>query len=650
MEIRKISLTGLLALALLTGGCAESMQSANAPSKGASDVREGENEDDSRRDESFLERAEEMGMTPQDTRTKAILLLANEASLEKLDSSAEVGLDVRAAEHIVAYRHGADRQAGTGDDRTFETLEELDSVKWVGTRAFGKLYDYAMANGYDERVSEPEPSGEPVHGVTPGSAEAEGILRVANTASQTELDESDYVGLDARAAQNIVDFRLGEDGAPGTADDAQFATLVELDDISYVADRAFGKLLAYAERKGYVGESDPQPQQPEPPIVNDYEVAESGSSTTLVLKHELARAVQNYLPEMSATQRARFSCASDGEPTCSFAVRSVQPGHSYDRELITFTDETSDTATSALVAATGSGFTLPIHCYTISSPPIYGGGSSAECIVYEQSVITLEAGDAALPEVGPDYRWEGWLIEDGKPVSTDLFDARDGITDYHFAVADRTLEDASAFVLTIEPADEAAGTPSASKYLGGAVSDQINELRTTFGPTVSGADLTGAQGSFFLAAPSADAASGATYRNGIWFIDASGTAPAASLDLPELGDGWTYEGWVVKPGEGPVSTGRFDSPSGADSDFGGPFAGPNSTPPFPGQDFVTGAERRDLTDGYRVVISVEPQPDDSPAPFAIKPLVGDIADAGAKTAQSLQYNDAGVPEATLRIR
>ena len=118
---------------------------------------------------------------------------------------------------------------------------------------------------------------------------------------------------------------------------------------------------------------------------------------------------------------------------------------------------------------------------------------------------------------------------------------------------------------------------------------------------------------------------GADYFNGIWFLDPAG-GPGASLTLPILPAGWAYEGWVVVGGA-PVSTGTFTSVTGADSDMGGPAAGANPAPPFPGQDFVSPAT--DLRGGV-AVISVEPVPDNSPAPFTLKPLVDmNIADTGA---------------------
>lgn len=481
---------------------------------------------DNNRRESFLKEARDRGMDADDPRTEGILALANRASMETLDSSEEVGLDVRAARNIVDYRRGPDGTADTGDDRTFETLATLDGIDWVSERAFGKLYAYAKQNGYvdsgasgdgdgdGQRDDNPETSdpADPVHGVAPGSAEAAGILHAANTADKWTLDASEQIGLDVRAATNIVEYRNGDDGRAGTDDDRTFETLTQLDGIAYVADRAFGKL--------------------------------------------------------------------------------------------------------------------------------------AEWVEMHKRIVTLNADDSTVPALGDSHAWEGWLIVDGKPVSTGLFEATAGESTYHFVVDADRAKRAAKFVLTIEPADEPAGTPSASKYLAGGLNGGTADLSTTAGPTLAGADLTSASGNFFLAAPSAPADGETGYKNGIWFIDKTG-GPSAGLNLPELGEGWTYEGWVVEKGVGPVSTGRFDKPAQRDSDSGGPFAGPNGTPPFPGQDFVMPDGRRDLTDGYKAVISVEPQPDNSPKPFAVKPLAADITDAGAKTHQALNLNDAGLPTAKV---
>lgn len=245
----------------------------------------------------------------------------------------------------------------------------------------------------------------------------------------------------------------------------------------------------------------------------------------------------------------------------------------------------------------------------------------------------------ALPELGEDFVYEGWLIVDGAPVSAGRFDAQDEFT-FTFG---NDVSNATAYILTIEPAVGDDPAPSATHLIGGDIANGHAVLTTAFGGAL-GTNFSDVSGGFILAAPSAMDDTGAFDDKGIWYLNPSGPSPA--LDLPNLGDGWTYEGWVVTE-NGPISTGRFTTVSGADSDGAGPAAGPGMTPPFPGQDFVNPPLS---LPGHLAVISVEPEPDDSPAPFAIKPLLGMIEDAGVGNLQSLDLNGEALPmgDATLR--
>jgi len=118
--------------------------------------------------------------------------------------------------------------------------------------------------------------------------------------------------------------------------------------------------------------------------------------------------------------------------------------------------------------------------------------------------------------------------------------------------------------------------------------------------------------------------------------------PTASLDLPTLPDSWIYEGWAVVDGT-PISTGTFATASGADNDSR--FSGTAGGPPYPGEDLLNNAPAGltfpvDLS-GKTVVISVEPVPDNSAAPFALKPLVGSVpADALDHTLYDMNNNAA----------
>ena len=120
---------------------------------------------------------------------------------------------------------------------------------------------------------------------------------------------------------------------------------------------------------------------------------------------------------------------------------------------------------------------------------------------------------------------------------------------------------------------------------------------------------------------------------------------AAGLNLPELTPGWKYEGWVVLNGT-PVSTGTFTSVDGADDNAAtSPFKGTtNDGPPYPGEDFVQNAPSglsfpTDLA-GTTVVISIEPSPDNSTAPFLLKPLVAPVDAAAADHTPYSMNNNA----------
>ncbi|MFW5967975.1 MAG: hypothetical protein ACOCV2_10675 [Persicimonas sp.] len=203
------------------------------------------------RDASFADNLEETGATTENSQTLSneeagVLDLVNEASFETLDD--DVGLDVRAAENIVDYREGDDGQEGTSDDRTFESFEELDDIAWVGPYAFEQLLSYAKDNGYVEEDDD-------VHGIKSDSPEADGILAVANNADFVELDED--VALDVRAAENIVEYRVGPDQTPDTEDDETIETLGELDQIAWVGPHAFDQILDYAIETGEVADQTP---------------------------------------------------------------------------------------------------------------------------------------------------------------------------------------------------------------------------------------------------------------------------------------------------------------------------------------------------------------------------------------------------------
>lgn len=237
------------------------------------------------------------------------------------------------------------------------------------------------------------------------------------------------------------------------------------------------------------------------------------------------------------------------------------------------------------------------------------------------SVSELALSIAGLEDLGSNYAYEGWIIVDGSPVSTGVFSVSGtGTLSETFEVDTDDLNAATMFVLSIEPVPDTDPAPAATKILSGA----FNGTAATLSTGTVGADFESATGKYIIATPTGTGAAEEEF-SGIWFLDNSSGSAAAGLDLPTLEAGWKYEGWVVIDGT-PVTTGTFTNTGAADDSA--PFSGSNAGPAFPGEDFLNNAPSgltfpTDLR-SQTAVISIEPDPDNSSAPFLLKPLVGAI--------------------------
>ncbi len=235
---------------------------------------------------------------------------------------------------------------------------------------------------------------------------------------------------------------------------------------------------------------------------------------------------------------------------------------------------------------------------------------------------------SGLEDLGNDYVYEGWIIVDGKPESTGTFtvDASGNPSVSSFELSAVKLDAATKFVLTIEPKNDTDPAPSATKILTGAFSGSSASLNTRII-----ADFSSVSGKYILATPTNGMPS--NENSGIWFLNLpqTGPPPTLGLELPALPSGWKYEGWVVINGI-PVTTGKFTQADATDesdtysADMPLPMLNPGGF--FPGEDFLVNAPSgltfpTDIAGGT-AVISVEPSPDNSPKPFAIKPLVHKI--------------------------
>lgn len=261
----------------------------------------------------------------------------------------------------------------------------------------------------------------------------------------------------------------------------------------------------------------------------------------------------------------------------------------------------------------------------------------------------LELNISGLENLGPNARYEGWVIIDGSPVSTGVFtvDNSGQMSQNIFYVPGWAgkLKDAAAFVLTIEPYPDNSPAPSDQHLVAGNFDENTASLSISH-PAALNTDFAAATGHFLLATPTTAVMT--DELSGLWFIDASSGSPAAGLHLPALPAGWRYEGWAVINGI-PVSTGTFMGGSMADA--AAPFSGPMPGPPFPGEDFIMNAPSgltfpTDLS-GTIAVITVEPYPDNSPAPFLLKPLVRMIPDPAMQHfTYSMNLNPGSFPTGT----
>ncbi len=242
-------------------------------------------------------------------------------------------------------------------------------------------------------------------------------------------------------------------------------------------------------------------------------------------------------------------------------------------------------------------------------------------ITTETSTLNLNL--EGLEDVGSDYAYEGWLIVDGAPVTTGVFnvDANGTPSRTAFDLDTETIENATAFVLTIEPAPDNDPAPSAVHILAGDISNGTATLNVEHDAAL-GTNFLNSTGQYILATPTND--NDNDELSGVWWLNPM-AGPGAGLDLPELPEGWIYEGWAVVNGT-PLSTGTFRTVTGSDN--AAPFSGDLMSPPFPGEDFLKNAPAGldfpvDLSEGT-IVISVEPVPDNSAAPFLLKPLVSPV--------------------------
>jgi hypothetical protein len=226
---------------------------------------------------------------------------------------------------------------------------------------------------------------------------------------------------------------------------------------------------------------------------------------------------------------------------------------------------------------------------------------------------------------------------------------------------ERNLQYMNDAIITIEPegdSDDVHGPAIVGGVITGDVRIGVGDL-TPWYQDALGADVRQAQGYFLIDTPtSADSADSAS---GIWFMQSIAPQTAGLMQLPALGEGWKYAGWVRSCCFGPPSsqgfvnytTGLFSGAFGYDADSAGARRGPvGNGYPYPGQDFC-GVKRLPLRSGiFDAFVTIEPNPDNSPAPFSQLMLFGPapISDTIPLGQPQAMWNATGVfPFAKMKI-
>lgn len=242
-----------------------------------------------------------------------------------------------------------------------------------------------------------------------------------------------------------------------------------------------------------------------------------------------------------------------------------------------------------------------------------------------------------LPQLSSDFVYEGWLITKNGPVSAGRFTADENGHPSISSFTSEKVSEATAYVLSVEPKSETGvdlASPSEVKLLAGDFSEGMAKISTADKRAI-GTDLSTSKGTYLLATPTT--ATTEDELSGVWLL---------GLNLPTLNKGWVYEGWAVIDGK-PYSTGRFtDETKPDDSSM---YSGNGSAPKKPGEDFVMGNSLFPTNlQGATIVVSVEPNPDDSSAPFALKPLVAKVpTDAKDHTNYEFEQTIENIPSGII---
>ena len=114
----------------------------------------------------------------------------------------DLGLDSRAARHLMSHRNGPDGLVDTDDDDLFNNIAEVDGIYWVGESTLEILRIWVESEGWIQDVMQTLGVYDGVHFTV---AEGSATIDLTNRASRTEL--VDFIGLSDAASDLILKIR-----------------------------------------------------------------------------------------------------------------------------------------------------------------------------------------------------------------------------------------------------------------------------------------------------------------------------------------------------------------------------------------------------------------------------------------------------------
>ena len=126
-----------------------------------------------------------------------LLNFLNDESTDFITLDIVAKLDRRSASGLIHHRNGPDGELGTWDDDLFDTVNEVDAIKWVGPATLSRLERFASENGW---VPVGDDTLAIIEGVPFSVWEAEIVVQLVNFSEFEALDGF----LNRRAAANLV--------------------------------------------------------------------------------------------------------------------------------------------------------------------------------------------------------------------------------------------------------------------------------------------------------------------------------------------------------------------------------------------------------------------------------------------------------------